>query len=118
MSGNQILTGQNFGRRTAVTPIGKKGRDGPNPLRVRERESRAEIKLNHLTDPRVRSCGTGLEGKRIGNSPPGAQGVFRAANDNDWTTGRFKDGRPVRLACFGNQDDAAGQEAFLYYFRI
>ena len=59
MSGNQILTGQNFGRRTAVTPIGKKGRDGPNPLRVRERESRAEIKLNHLTDPSVRSCGTG-----------------------------------------------------------
>ena len=115
MSGNQILTGQNFGRRTAVTPIREKGRDGPNPLRVRERESRAEIKLNHLTDPRVRSCGTGLEGKRIGNSPPGARGVFLPSNDNDWTTERFKDGRPVRLGCFVKLDGAAERETFFHY---
>ena len=118
MSGNQILTGQSFGRRIVNMQTGKRGRDGPNRICIRECAGRTEAEQLHRTDSRDESCGTGLEGKCIGNSPPGAQGVFRAANDNDWTTGRFKDGRPVRLACFGNQDDAAGQEAFLYYFRI
>ena len=115
MSGNQDLTGQSFGRRIVNMQTGKRGRDGPNRFCVRECTGRTEAEQFHRTDSRVESCGTGLEGKRIGNSPPGARGVFLPSNDNDWTTERFKDGRPVRLGCFVKLDGAAERETFFHY---
>lgn len=112
MSGNQVSTGQRPCRRIVNMQTGKRGRDGPNRISVRECAGKTNVIQLHLTDSRVNSCGTGLEGKRIGKSPPGARGVFLAANDNDWTTERFKDGRPVRLGCFVKLDGAAERETF------